>query len=160
MSDRIYAANQWRNLAVRYNHSSQLDAARETLNLLDLAVAESTTLEGVSSRFSDDWSFRGAQGAASDAAALAVQSGDVKLAVSLLEQGRSSIFNQLGRYRSAIDDIREASPELATRFLKLSADLESLVLKAEKASTKLNARTGIKYQDGVARYACVLIWPL
>ncbi len=41
--DRIYAANWWRHLAEKYRHSSQLDAARETLNLLDLAVAESTT---------------------------------------------------------------------------------------------------------------------
>lgn len=126
--DRMRGADAWRHLARKHGDLSELKAAREILNLLDLAVAESASLESLSSRLSQQATFRNVRGVASDAAALAMESGDYALAVSLLEQGRSSIFAGLGRYRSAINDIRGASPDLATRFVELSAELDGLVV--------------------------------
>lgn len=138
ISYRIDAANTWRELAHQYSHPSELDAARATLNLLDQAVSESTSVEALSTLLSREKKFRHGRGVASDAAALAIQAGDIMLAVSLLEQGRSTIFSQLGRYRSAIDDVREASPVLATRFDELSAELNALVLDARGDGTESN----------------------
>lgn len=126
---RVSAAYWWKTHARKYLHASELDAARESLNLLELAVTESASLEGLSGRLSEDKVFKRAQGVASDAAALAISAHDLPLAVSLLEQGRSTIFTQLGRYRSAIDDVKEKSPDLAKSFVELSAQLGALVVR-------------------------------
>lgn len=101
----------------------------ETLNLLDIAVAQSTSIRRLSSLLAEDNTFMLIQGLASDSAALALEAGQVPLAVSLLEQGRSIIFTQLGRYRSVIDDIREVSRELADRFSGISAQMNELLLE-------------------------------
>lgn len=139
--DRISAANTWRDLARKHGHPSELLAMRETLNILDVAAAESSSLETLSLRLSDWRSFQGAQGNASDAAALAIDSRDLPLAVSLLEQGRSVIYSHLCRYRSAIDDVRRVSPELAARLFDLSVELDALVVRGERIDSNKNTRT-------------------
>lgn len=55
---------------------------------------------------------------------LAIKSGDIAKAVSLLEQERISLFHKYGRHCTAVDVVREVSPDLATRFLSLSAELD------------------------------------
>lgn len=95
IENRIDAAVTWIILARRYEDASQLEATKEILNLLDLAVAESASLESLSNRLSKRASFKNVHGMGSYAAALAIKSGDCVLAVSLLEQGRSSIFRDL-----------------------------------------------------------------
>lgn len=134
ISQRILAANRWRYFSRKFAHPSELEAARETLKLLDLAVSQSSSLQNISTLMADEVIFKGAQGVASDAAALAIRAGDIRLAVSLLENGRSTIFNQLGRYRSQIEEVRGTSPELAERFMELSAHLDALVFTNESAS--------------------------
>lgn len=136
--DRIHAANVWRKTSHTHAHPSELEAIRETLNLLDLAVAETASLEGVSTRLSEDETFRSAQGVASDAAALAIQAGDLPMAVSLLEQGRSIIFSQLGRYRSSVEQVRSVAPELATRLGELGVQLDALVFRGEHSNPTSN----------------------
>lgn len=133
--ERMRAANLWRRIS-HDGHPSEFKAMKTTLNLMDLAVAESASLESLSDRLSDEKSFKEAQGVASDAATLAIESSDLRLAVSLLEQGRSIIYSQLGRYRSAIDDVRQVSPELAERLVNLSGDLDALVVRGERVESK------------------------
>lgn len=146
---RVDAANEWRYLAQQYGHPSELEAARGTLILLDLAVAESASLQHHSHRLTKNKVYKGARGVASAAAVLAVRAGDVPLAVSLLEQGRSTIFTQLGHYRSAIEDVRDVSPDLAKRFEELSASLNALLLNGDDNSETVT-RLG-KYRDIASR---------
>lgn len=150
VQERLFAVNIWRDLAQRHNHQSELKAMRQTLDLVELAVAESHSLECLSDRLTSEWTFLGTRSIGSDAAALAIQSGDTRLAVSLLERGRSSIFRQLGRYRSVIDDVREVSPNLALRFTDKSAELSELILNAERGKIASDERArGV--QDNTVR---------
>lgn len=138
-SSCILAATSWRELARGWGPKAELDAAIVTLELLDQAVTESATLEGLSVRLSRDRRFHQVQGIASDAAALAIQVGRVNLAVELLESGRSSILNHLGEYRPAMDDVRRASDRLASQLTVISAELERLVLSTENVATDCTA---------------------
>lgn len=141
IEDRMAAAVDWRTMhSLGFDSASELEATRTILNLLDLAVAESASLEGLSRRLSDGWQFKLAQGVASDGAALAIGSGDLHIAVSLLEQGRSIIYNQLGRYRWAIDDVHRVSPELASRLVGLGALLDALVVRGERMDPNCNTK--------------------
>lgn len=86
-------------------------------------------------------------GVVTDAMALALQSGDCALAVTLLEQGRSIIFTGLGRYRSAITEVQEASQALAERFIQLSTQLDALVVGSENETEAFTQ----SYQDRATR---------
>lgn len=137
---RMSAASWWQRLAHAVGSPTELEAIRRMLNLLDLAVAESASLESLSSRLSENNQFRAALGVASDGAVLTVKSGDLRLAVSLLEQGRSIIYSQLGRYRSAIDKVHEVSPELAKRLVGLGIELDALVVRGERVDLVGNTK--------------------
>lgn len=147
---RIGAANVWRALAQKRAHPSELQAMKETLVLLDLAVVESASLEVHSRRLVDGNIFREAQGVASDAAALAIRANDLPLAVSLLEQGRSTIFKQLSNYRLAIDDVRRVSPELATRLIELGSELDALVIRGDCSNSPASVPTQM-FEDKASR---------
>lgn len=149
-SDRLQGANAWSGLCQTHAHPSELEAAKETLKLIDLAVTESSSLEGISSRLSEHTTFRHARRVASNAAALALEGGDSGLAVSLLEQGRSTILTRLSRYRGALDDVHKASPHLAIRFVELSAKLNALVLHRGEVSSE-DMRIPGNYEDNASR---------
>lgn len=139
--ERLKAAGMWREVCRWMRRASELDALRSMLHLVDLTVAESRTLENLSSRLSSVEKSKAVQGIASDAAALAIDSGDLPQAISLLEQGRSIIYAQLGRYRSTIDDVRRVSPELAASLADLSVELDALVVRGERINSKSNVMT-------------------
>ncbi|KAJ7609819.1 CHAT domain-containing protein [Roridomyces roridus] len=54
----------------------------------------------------------------------AIVSGNPELAVEWLEQGRSVIWSQLLNLRTPVDDLKEKHPQLASKFLDLSVQLE------------------------------------
>lgn len=147
---RMHAATLWRTSCRDSGLPSELEAIKAILNLMDLAVAESTTLEGLPSMLSDTVESDEAQGVASDAAALSLNSGDLVTAVSLLEQGRSIIYAQLGRYRPAVDDVYRISPDLSGRLVDLSVQLDALVVRRERIDSKNNARAR-PFDDDISR---------
>ncbi|WP_158230900.1 CHAT domain-containing protein [Frankia sp. CcI49] len=59
-------------------------------------------------------------GLASDAAYLALRSGDVERAASLLEQGRGILLNQVIEGKADIQVLADLRPDLATRYNKIS----------------------------------------
>ncbi|KAG8927516.1 hypothetical protein FRC02_008088 [Tulasnella sp. 418] len=62
---------------------------------------------------------------ATDAAACAIGLGEVSTAVELLEQGRTLLWSQLGRYRTSLDALQEVDKDLAVKFESLSRKIES-----------------------------------
>ncbi|RNF88212.1 hypothetical protein EEJ42_41525 [Streptomyces botrytidirepellens] len=64
-------------------------------------------------------------GLAASAAAYALEAGDPERAVTLLEQGRGVLLDRAMSTRSALTDLRERAPELADRFQRLGAALET-----------------------------------
>lgn len=143
---RLEASREWLLLAREFHQDSELEAAIEILNLLEIAVAQSQSLESLYTRLSEDKLIRGAKDVAADAAALAIEKGDVPLAVSLLEQSRAVIFTQLGHYRTALDDVWATAPALAERFVKLSNTMNSLLMRGEMAELAGDRETA-RYQD-------------
>ncbi|MBE1489173.1 CHAT domain-containing protein [Plantactinospora soyae] len=64
-------------------------------------------------------------GLAGDACAWALRAGRPKLAVELLEQGRSIMWNQIAQIRTDLSDARAAAPELVERLTELRAALDA-----------------------------------
>ncbi|KAI0032988.1 CHAT domain-containing protein, partial [Vararia minispora EC-137] len=62
----------------------------------------------------------------SDAAATAIQIGDLSRAVEWLEEGRGVVWSQLLRLRSPVDELHHHHPGLADRLQSVSRGLESL----------------------------------
>ncbi|KAG8912122.1 hypothetical protein FRC02_006155 [Tulasnella sp. 418] len=60
-----------------------------------------------------------------DAAATAIECGEVETAVEFLEQGRTLLWSQMNRYRTPLDELQRAHPKLATDFTRLSQLLEN-----------------------------------
>lgn len=132
--DRLFAANSWRVIAQKHHDPSEFEATQETRSLLELAVSEPDPLDILLGKLSQE-PYKRARGASSDAASLAIQSGDVALAVSLLEQTQSLVLASIVRYRTSVEVVRLASEELAARLSKLSADLAARVLRSEGAKS-------------------------
>ena len=61
-----------------------------------------------------------------DAASEAIRLGDVKWAVELLDQGRSLLWSEMGRFRVPSAELARAHPELASRFEQVCSDLRSI----------------------------------
>lgn len=124
---RLDAAQAWRAAARLTKDESEFEAHTTTLRLLEIAVARSRSLEAQFSQLMRV-AIRHVKNVACDAAALALEQGDPELAVSLLEQGRTVIFRQLGHFRTVLEDVREVAPALAERFTSLSQLLDKFVL--------------------------------
>lgn len=129
LSDRLDAARKWRTISGYYKHPSQLESLRKTLDIIDESVAQSRSLEKLYQLLSEDRHKQEVPAIASDAAALAIEHGDIREAVTLLERGRAIIFTRLGHYRQGFDDVDAKAPELALCLKELSAELEGLVVK-------------------------------
>lgn len=119
--DRVHAARQWADVAVRLGEwPTALDAARVAMSLLP---------EVASRRLAWPDRERGVaelSGVAADAAALAVQAGDAGLAVRWLEQGRGVLLGQLLDARSEVADLRRRHPRLAARLADVDEALAAL----------------------------------
>jgi hypothetical protein len=60
-----------------------------------------------------------------DAAAAAIEAGELHTAVEWLEQGRSVIWGQLVQLRSPLDDLKDIRPDLADQLIQICKDLDS-----------------------------------
>ncbi|KAG8958782.1 hypothetical protein FRC03_008818 [Tulasnella sp. 419] len=59
-----------------------------------------------------------------EAVASALIAGEVERAVEFLDQGKSLLLSQVGRYRTSIDELKEVNPGLAEEFTRISEQLE------------------------------------
>lgn len=144
--ERLNAARTWRVFSRKYKHVSELEAMTETLNLVDEALAHARSLENLHQHLTENEVVQEAQAVASDAAAFAINLGNVQLGVMMLERGRAMIFTQLGHLRHDLNAIEETAPELYLRFTELSNMLNDLVVHGEQANTIQNTM-GSTYED-------------
>ncbi|KAG8946134.1 hypothetical protein FRC03_001476, partial [Tulasnella sp. 419] len=95
---------------------------------------------------------------ASDAAAVAIQSQDIKKAVQFLEQGRRLLWAQMGRYRTPLDALKQVNPELADRFSLISNQLEvsATVSRSEESSKQSVEEQASEYRHLVDEWDAVL----
>lgn len=103
IEDRMQAAGLWRDQAALLDHGSQLDAYIVSLGILDAAITRSRSLEEQYSQLTSNNITALSKDVAVDGAALAISLGNLEIAVEMLEQGRATLFTQLGRYRTVLD---------------------------------------------------------
>ncbi|KAG8959939.1 hypothetical protein FRC03_007271 [Tulasnella sp. 419] len=86
-----------------------------------------------------------------NAVACALSAGDCKLAIELLEQGRTLLWSQLSRYRAPLEDLEVGNPDLAASFLALSQQLETSAIRSRSGTI---GTSGIHHpiEDDAKRY--------
>jgi CHAT domain-containing protein len=123
--DRLDAAIDWAAKARLHHHRSTLCAYSTSLRLLDRCL---NLHPDVHSQHKFLATARIPRSLASDAASAAIDAGDPKAAVELLEQGRTILWTRMARYRHPLDLLRQVNSDLADRLQALTIALESLSL--------------------------------
>ena len=140
---RLSAAINWVDNARDYHHRSIISAYSISLCLLDRCLNLHPHVD-LQHQFLA--STRIPKSLASDAASAAIDAGDLKLAVELLEQGRTILWSRMAKYRHPLDQLRHINRELADRLQALSIELEHLSLSpspgllSSKGSAHLEAQ--------------------
>jgi hypothetical protein len=116
---RLNCACTWAREARSRGHESRLHAYSVCLDLLSRMSVQVTSLD---SQRKSLLSVR--DSLASDAASCAIDLGDFKTAVEMLDQGRGRLWRKMRGYRHPLLQLREARPDLAEAFEALSAHLE------------------------------------
>ncbi|KAJ6576087.1 CHAT domain-containing protein [Mycena vulgaris] len=117
---RFQAAKRWASVSHKNYHSSALDAYKTALGILPRLAALDLDIMSrqkilVASQSHD---------LGSDAAVCAIDLGQYKAALELLEAGRSVFWSQSLYLRTPLDDLRASHPLLATKLTELSSKLE------------------------------------
>ena len=118
----LLAASYWVDLSTQWSHPSELDAYRKSLELMQILISTGSSLQSVHYRLTSTRKLKGTQHLAVDAAACAIRQGRIEMALELLEQGRSLLLTQAGRYRTPVDDLDDT---LANEFRVISAKMEA-----------------------------------
>ncbi|KAG8887968.1 hypothetical protein FRB98_008641 [Tulasnella sp. 332] len=150
LASRFDASLSWKQLALQHAHPSALNALSTALELLDMWVTMSSSLDSQHSRIVAGEMYGHVQSLASDAAAVALDSKQPQRAVELLEQGRGILFAQLIRYRTALDDLSAASPRLAAEFTTLGSRLENSV--KQDHTSRSSGSQSISGSDEIGRH--------
>jgi hypothetical protein len=137
----------WVDLSIQWSHISSLNAYRKSLELLQIVISTGSSLESVHYRLTSTATLEGTQHLAVDAAACAIREGCIEMALELLEQGRSLLLTQAGRYRTPVDDLDDT---LADEFRAISAKMEASTMKSRLENVDSSSSTAA--QDEVAMY--------
>ncbi|KAG8883323.1 hypothetical protein FRB98_003169 [Tulasnella sp. 332] len=125
---RLKASRHWITAARKHNSGVLDEAYRSALALLDRSVLLARNVGDRYLRVTTQDLDIGGKNLALDAASHSIEEGQLETAVQLLEQGRGVMFNQLGSYRTPLDDLEEIDRDLAGRFRTLSAAIERSAL--------------------------------
>ena len=147
MEHRLLAAFSWVDFAIQWSHPSKLDAYRKSLELLQVLISTGTSLESTHYRLISTVKLKGTQHLAVNAAACAIREGHMEIALELLEQGRSLLLTQAGRYRTSVDDLEET---LADEFKAISAKMEASAMTTRLQNVDPSSKPTT--QDRVAMY--------
>ncbi len=105
-----------------------MEAYRASLEVLQIFLVGGSSLESRHQRLTYHAPLGvkvGTETLAVDGAACAIGFGQIETALEILEQGRSFLLTQAGRYRTHVDDLEATHPKLAHKFQRLSAKMET-----------------------------------
>lgn len=121
---RLECAREWARHCGLGRPTAAYSAA---LSLLDITAVRSQSVKKRYANLSGKF-VKASKGLAVDAAAAAIEEGNVAQAIEQLEQGRALLFAGLGRYRTSLDDVQMAAPHLAKRLLIAGQRLDEAVI--------------------------------
>ncbi len=145
---RLRASLIWVDVAIGWSDPSALEAYRVALELLETVLASGRSMESRHQRITSART-RKTDNLAVDGAALALDSGEIEMAVELLEQGRSILLTQAGKYRTRVDDLRAINPSLADEFVSTSEMMKNSVMPSGNDEFETPSLMG--FDDTVAR---------
>ncbi len=128
-SRRLQAALSWVSAASSWTNPSALKAYRTSLQLLEIVLAGTRSLETRHLRLTSA-EITGSRTLARNAAACAIASGQLELALEMLEQGRGMLLMQAGRYRTPIQDLEAVHSQLASEFQAIGKQMETSVMES------------------------------
>jgi hypothetical protein len=147
VEDRLSAAFCWVYRAIEWSHPSELDAYRRYLELLQALVSTGSSLESTHYRITSTARLKHHGHMVADAAACAIREGRTELALEFLEQGRSLLLTQAGRYRTPVDELEGP---LADEFRTISSKMEASAMTSRLQDVDRSSHPPT--QDRVAVY--------
>ena len=130
---RFQAAVRWAREARRHKHQSSVQAYAQSLILLNRCLVLAPTVESQQNFLMGTDTVPKAL--ALDAASSAIEAGELRSAVQLLEQGRAVLWSKLRGYRHPLDELRAVDEGLADQFKAFSSQLECLATSSEPAES-------------------------
>jgi tetratricopeptide (TPR) repeat protein len=124
---QLDVAIKWAKRARLHHHRSTISAYSRSLRLLDRCLNLHPNLD-LQHKFLATANIP--RSLSPDAASAAIDVGDLKAAVELLEQGRSIMWSRMARYRHPLDQLRQINRDLADRLEALTIALEHLSLSS------------------------------
>ncbi|PSR85641.1 hypothetical protein PHLCEN_2v5370 [Hermanssonia centrifuga] len=126
---RFDAATLWANMARHIGHSSSLCAHMKALELLDLCLTSTPTIDLQHQFLIQNNHTHSAL--ATNAASCAIEKGELEIAVQVLEQGRAFLWSRIRGYRPSIEKLQERNPSLAEEFKAVCQQLENLTVSSQ-----------------------------
>ena len=146
----LEGALSWIQFAITWSDPSLLKAYQVALETLDRFLARGGSVASNLNRLANV-RFDLAESAKSlgiNAAACAIASNRVELALKLLEQGRNVLMTQAGKFRTRLDELKTVEPGLAEQFRSMSKQLEGLAMSVRPVTDE---PAGPKLEDTVAK---------
>jgi hypothetical protein len=147
LEDCLLAALSWVDFSLQWSDPSCLAAYRKSFDVLQVIISTGSSLESVHHRLTSTVTLKETRHLAVDAAACAIREGRLEMALELLEQGRSLLLTQAGRYRTPVDDLEDT---LADEFKAMSAKMEASVMTTRLQN--VDRFSSSTMEDGVAVY--------
>ena len=130
---RFRAVRRWVETARSHDHESLPEAYKAAMSILQRALTTRPTLSAQHKFLSDDSYY---QTLALDAAASAIDKGEVHQAVEFLEQGRGLLWSQMRGFRTPLERLSQENRSLAERFEGCNRRLQALITSSESPVAK------------------------
>ncbi|KAG8904148.1 hypothetical protein FRB99_002165, partial [Tulasnella sp. 403] len=121
--ERLHASCDW-IMVTRHANLGDINPYLTMFELLDITIARGHSLESQHHDLSTSEILKRAKGYVHEAVSLAIEQGDVELAIQFLERGKAMLLGRLAQYRTSLDELHVVNPELASKFSQLSKQLD------------------------------------
>lgn len=130
---KFTAALEWIAKAREYHDSSVIRAYAMSLALLTRFLIANPSVESQHRFFRSTATIP--KTLASDAAAAAIEAGQLDTAVEFLEQGRTILWSEMRNFRPPLEQLHDVNPEYADELRDLTSQLEHQATSFEGTST-------------------------
>ena len=134
LRERLSAAVEWAAEARRHQHDTTEDAYKAAMDLMDRCQITYMTVDSKHEFLARHLTAKEASSLSSDAASFAIEKGQLKEAVEILERGRTFVWATMRGYRPELEELCRVKPDLADKFKSLSTKLERFAVLSELPS--------------------------